>query len=93
MKLTESKLRKLIKEELLKEGGDIGTLENARYHINELIRDTISAVNSENFSGDDEGHSQAKEITKDLKMLRKKVDGIFKKYNQNEKLWFRSVET
>ena len=91
MKLTKTKLNQIIREELLKEGGTRGSLKDVRERFTYWFEDLIDAVNSDNFSNDDEGHSEAESITKEIKVFSKKLDTILKKYNQYEKLWFRRI--
>ena len=83
--LYESK-KKFRKE--LNEGTTDGTINQKLKWLNPVIEDMINGVKGMN-GGSEGKHSNATEIVKELKVLKKNIDVLIKKKWSDDILWFR----
>jgi|GEM_PF-6800292 hypothetical protein len=86
--MKKSELRKMIKEELLREGTSEASFEDAAGRMEMLFDDFINAVIGKN--GYD-GHKDGKAIANDLTKIKKAFGNAMSKYEDNDELWFRDL--
>lgn len=86
--MKKSELKQMIREELLKEGADQGTLGTAITGLKYTLKDLENALTGRNLSKEYSFHPQANDVLADIAKIEKILNG-WKKYDQKTKLWFR----